>query len=90
LGCFISLELVSDTVTDGELCLDAISPDNRLLAYHCDARQITLPDSETGETTAIRLPAQVTGDTNLGSLCFSPKTESKIGLWADVRTETGQ
>ena len=75
-----SKELVSAAVTGGKLCLDALSPDDRLLAHHCDAGQITLLDSETGETTAVRLPAQVTGDAYLGSLRFSPKTESKIGL----------
>ena len=71
---------MSDTVTDGKLYLDAISPDDRRLAHHCDAGQTMLADSETEETTAVRLPAQVTGDAYLGSLHFSPKTESRIGL----------
>jgi len=47
---------VSDAVTGGRLCLDAISPDDRLVAHHCDKGSITLLDLETGEATTVRLP----------------------------------
>jgi uncharacterized protein YraI len=67
-----SMELISDAVTGGKLCLDAISPDDQLLAHHCDGVQITLMDLETGQTTAISLPEQMTGGAHLGSVRFSP------------------
>ncbi len=67
-----SMELISDAVTGGKLCLDAISPDDQLLAHHCDGGQITLTDLETGQTTAISLPELMTGDAHLGSVRFSP------------------
>jgi uncharacterized protein YraI/WD40 repeat protein len=67
-----STELVSDAVTDGRLCLDAISPDDRLVAHHCEEGSITLLDLETGEATTVRLPDPTASDTHVGSLRFSP------------------
>jgi hypothetical protein len=67
-----STERVSHDVTGGRLCLDAIAPDDRLAAHHCDSGQITLLDLETGKSSAVSLPAPVTGDMELGSVRFSP------------------
>jgi len=67
-----SVELVSDDVTGGKLCLDAISPDDRLVAHHCDEGQITLLNLETGVATAVSLPDQVASGAHLGSVRFSP------------------
>jgi len=67
-----SVELASDDVTRGKLCLDAISPDDRLVAHHCDEGQITLLDLETGVATAVSLPDQVDSGAHLGSVRFSP------------------
>jgi hypothetical protein len=67
-----STELVSHAVTDGRLCLDAISPDDRLVVHHCEEGYITLLDLETGEATTVRLPDPTSSDTHVGSLRFSP------------------
>jgi hypothetical protein len=67
-----SVELVSDDVTGGKLCLDAISPDDRLVVHHCDEGQITLLDLETGKMTTVSLPDQVANGVHLGSVRFSP------------------
>jgi hypothetical protein len=67
-----SVELVSDDVTGRKLCLDAISPGDRLVAHHCDEGQITLLDLETGVATAVSLPDQVDSGAHLGSVRFSP------------------
>ncbi len=67
-----SVELVSNEVTSGKLCLDAISPDDRLVVHHCDEGQIALLDLETGKTTAVGLPDQVISAAHLGSVRFSP------------------
>jgi hypothetical protein len=67
-----SVELVSDDVTGGKLCLDAISPGDRLVAHHCDEGQITLLDLETGVATAVSLPDQAASGAHLGSVRFSP------------------
>ena len=67
-----SVKLVSDDVTGGKLCLDAISPDDRLVAHHCDEVQITLLDLETGKATTVSLPDQVADGAHLGSVHFSP------------------
>ncbi|NIO47633.1 MAG: hypothetical protein GTN77_12825, partial [Planctomycetales bacterium] len=63
---------MSDRVTGGKLCLDGISPDDRLVAHHCDEGSITLLDLETGEATSVRLPDLPAIETHLGSLHFSP------------------
>jgi hypothetical protein len=65
-------ELVSDDVTGGKLCLDAISPDDRLVAHHCDEGQITLLDLGTRQATSVSLPDQVARGAHLGSVRFSP------------------
>jgi hypothetical protein len=67
-----SKELVSDDVTSGKLCLGAISPDERLVAHHCEEGQITLLDLETGTTTAVSLPDQSPSDAQLGTIRFNP------------------
>jgi uncharacterized protein YraI len=67
-----STELVSHAVTDGRLCLDAISPDDRLVAHHCDEGSIRLLDLETREATIVRLPDPTASDTHVGGLRFSP------------------
>jgi hypothetical protein len=65
-------ELVSDSLTGGRRCLDAVSPDGRLLAHHCDEGEVTLLDLETGATSGrISLPAQTFSDAQLGSVRFS-------------------
>jgi hypothetical protein len=66
-----SQELVSADVTRGALCLDAIAPDDRRVAHHCDEGQITLLDLVTGDAAAVRLPDQTVSDTLLGSVRFS-------------------
>jgi uncharacterized protein YraI len=65
-------ELVSDRVTGGKPCLDGISPDDRLVAHHCDEGFIMLLDLETGAATTVRLPDLTAAETHLGSLRFSP------------------
>jgi len=67
-----STELVSGDVTGGQLCLDAIAPDDRLMAHHCHQGQITLLDLETGAVTAVSLPGLATGDALPGTVRFSP------------------
>jgi uncharacterized protein YraI len=67
-----STELVSDAVTDGMSCLLAISPDDRLVAHHCNAGSITLLDLLTGESNSVRIPESTPGDTHVGGLRFSP------------------
>jgi hypothetical protein len=65
-------ELISDQATGGQLCLDAIAPDERWVAHHCDAGRITLLNLETGRTTAVRLPEETPGNALLGSVRFRP------------------
>ena len=65
-----SQELISDDVTGGELCLDAVGPEDLLVAHHCDEGRITLLSLETGEVTAVSLPDQMTSDMLLGSVRF--------------------
>jgi hypothetical protein len=67
-----SVELVSDQVTGGKLCLDAISPDDRLVAHHCDEGQITLLDLETDQAAAVGVPDQMASGAQFGSVRFSP------------------
>jgi hypothetical protein len=67
-----SKELVSHAVTGGKLCVGAISPDDRLVAHHCDEGRITLLDLETGEATTVSLPDQTASGAHLGSVRFSP------------------
>jgi len=67
-----TVELISDDVTGGKLCLDAISPGDRLVAHHCDEGRITLLDLETGGATAVSLPDHVSSGVHLGSVRFSP------------------
>ena len=66
-----SVELVSGEATGEKLCLDAISPDDRLVAHHCDEGQITLLDLETGNVSAVSLPDQVASGAHIGSVRFS-------------------
>lgn len=67
-----SVELVSHEVTGGKLCLDAIYPDDRRVAHHCNEGGITILDLETGKATLVSLPDQVTSDLQLGTVRFSP------------------
>jgi hypothetical protein len=54
------------------ICLDAFSLDERLVADHCQAGVITVRDLETGQTTAIQAPAELTDAGFMGSARFSP------------------
>jgi hypothetical protein len=83
-----SVELVSQEVTGGQLCLDAISPDDRRVAHHCDEGGITILNLVTGKTTPVSLPEQVTGELQLGSARFSPDG-SRISF-AAITGGTGQ
>lgn len=59
-------------MTRGEPCLDAIAPDDRLVAHHCHEGRITLLDPQTGEIAAIGLPGEIPADACLGGGRFSP------------------
>jgi hypothetical protein len=59
-------------VTGGKLCLDAISPDDRRVAHHCDEGKITVLSLVTGKAIPVLLPDQVRGDVQLGSVHFGP------------------
>jgi hypothetical protein len=67
-----SVELVSDAVTGGQLCLDAIYIDDRRVAHHCNEGGYAILDLESDETTPVRLPKEVTSDMQLGTARFSP------------------
>jgi len=67
-----SVELVSPEVTGRKLCLDAISPDDRRVAHHCDEGRVTILNPETDQATPMLLPAQITSDMQLGSVRFGP------------------
>ena len=67
-----SVELVSREVTGGQLCLDAIAPDDRRVAHHCDDGKITILYLESGESLTVSLPDELPRDVQLGSARFSP------------------
>jgi hypothetical protein len=67
-----SVELVSNEVTGGKPCLDAVSLDDRQVAHHCNESEITVLDLDTGRATSISLPEHVRSDVQLGSARFSP------------------
>jgi len=55
------------------VCLDDLSPDEKLVAHHCGNEGIGIVDTEAGQQlTLITTPADVTGWTVGGSAKFSP------------------
>ncbi len=59
--------------TSPQACLDAISSDYRYVADHCTQNVITIRDLQSGTSTAIHPPSEVTGYRMMGSARFSPK-----------------
>jgi len=58
--------------TEPQACLDAISGDYRYVADHCTQNVITIRDLQTGTSTTIQAPADVTDYRLMGSARFSP------------------
>jgi hypothetical protein len=58
--------------TEPQACLDAISGDYRYVADHCTQNVITIRDLQTGTSTTIQAPADVTSYRLMGSARFSP------------------
>jgi hypothetical protein len=58
--------------TQPQGCLDAISLDHSYVADHCTANEITIRDLQTGTSTSLQVPADVSGYRLMGSSRFSP------------------
>ncbi len=69
-------EIIPQTASTGpQICLDAISNDYRFLADHCAPGWITIRDLQSGTTSALTPPANLTGWKLLGSARFSPTAD---------------
>jgi hypothetical protein len=58
--------------TGPQICLDAISGDYRYIADHCMQNVITIRDLQSGGSTTLQPPSDITGYQQLGSARFSP------------------
>jgi hypothetical protein len=58
--------------TSPQICLDAISGDYRFVADHCTQNVITVRDLQSGSSTKIQAPSNVSGFKVMGSARFSP------------------
>jgi hypothetical protein len=58
--------------TNPVICLDAFSPDERLVADHCTGEGITVRDLASGQTSTVAPPAEAAEFGALGSARFSP------------------
>jgi len=56
----------------GLICIDDLSPDEQFIAHHCDLDRVAVTNLETGESTEIAAPPDVTDATLAGSAVFSP------------------
>lgn len=66
-------EVVPQSPSNGpQVCLDAISGDYRYVADHCTQNVITIRDLQSGTSTTIQAPSDVTGYQAMGSARFSP------------------
>jgi Tol biopolymer transport system component len=73
----IATKQVSEIIPMGsasspQTCLDAVSGDYRFVADHCTQNVITVRDLQSGGSTTIQAPTDVTGYRLLGSARFSP------------------
>ncbi len=66
-------EIIPQTSSTGsQTCLDAISGDYRYVADACAQNEITVRDLQSGSTTTIQAPSDVSGYKLVGSARFSP------------------
>lgn len=65
-------EVVPNAVTGDQLCLDELSPDERLVAHHCAPGRITLLDWHSNEGSTIAVPAELSAEPVVGGVRFSP------------------
>ncbi len=56
----------------GFICLDDLSADNNLVAYHCNDQAIHTLNLSTNQTTTIAIPTVLTDAASLGSTVISP------------------
>jgi hypothetical protein len=66
-------EVIAPPPSSGpQTCLDALSGDYRFVADHCTQNVITVRDLQSGGSTTLQAPTDVTGYRVLGSARFSP------------------
>lgn len=66
-----STELIKDKQL-GSLCLDTVSPNDKLVAYHCGDKRIGVFDLATKKSSVVQLPADLKEVKSLGDARFSP------------------
>ncbi len=67
-----STELIKDKQVGGFICIDSVSPNDKLVAYHCSGKGIGVLDLATKKSSVIQLPADLKEVKALGDARFSP------------------
>jgi hypothetical protein len=74
-------ELVPERAANAAICIDDLSPDEKLIADHCSPQAMEIVDIATQKTTAVTAPADVTQFGSVGGARFSPdSTQLAYGL----------
>lgn len=66
-----STELIKDKQL-GSLCIDSVSPNDKLVVYHCGDKQLGVYDLTTKKASVIQLPADAGEAKSLGDARFNP------------------
>jgi hypothetical protein len=67
-----SAELIKDKQVGGFVCIDGVSPNDKLVAYHCSGKGIGVLDLATKKSSVIQLPTDLKEVKALGNARFSP------------------
>ncbi len=65
-------ELIKDKQVGGFVCIDGVSPNDKLVAYHCSGKGIGVLDLATKKSSVIQLPADLKEVKALGNARFNP------------------
>jgi WD40 repeat protein len=73
VGSGATTEIIPVDLRHSAICLDDLSPDNTLIARHCDG-EISVTNLQSGQRTKVNLPKELTPDmvSQRGDVRFSP------------------
>ncbi len=69
-----STELIKDNQVGGSTCIDGVSPNDKLVAYHCGEKGVGVFDLATKKSSTIQLPADLKEAKALGNVRFNPES----------------
>ncbi len=64
--------LIADKQFGGSTCIDGVSPNDKLVAYHCGDKAVGIYDLATKKATTVQIPADLKEAKSLGNVRFNP------------------